>query len=450
MNYLQKLALKFANIPTYQTGKSLFYGTENGFSFNGTQQDGNLINEGFVSNTDVYSIVKKHTETASSIPFVLNEIDRDGKKEAVTSGEYYDLLQQPNSTQSIKEFKEQATGFLLLTGDTFLNNLVGVGSSVVDEINILESQLTEVQVSKINEVTGYIWDLDGLVRKYNTEEVTHLKYFNPSKLGIKSHRGLSPIQAGYRTLSASNDLITAQASFWKNKGASGILSNGSQAAYTEPQKKDLQKVIDSKLGGAHNANRVIATTANVSFQQLGMSPSDLKIIESGVLNLRQLCNLYGHPSALYNDPNGLTYNSFETALKVLYTQAVIPTNDRLIEYFNNVVTPGYNRKDNKRYIVEQDLSKIEALQSDQKIEAEKDKVRAEGIGVILSMAISSEAKEALLVSEYGFNTEEAAKILIPAGVKNSTLEVLRSLSPLLANKLVEQLTPEEVRQLLNK
>ena len=225
MNYLQKLALKFANIQTFQVGKSSFYGTENGFSFNGLQQDGNLINEGYVSNTDVFSIVKKHTETASSIPFILSEIDKDGRKEAVTSGEYYDLLQQPNSTQSIKEWKEQATGFLLITGDMFLNNLVGVGSTVVDEINILESQLTEVQVSKLNEVTGYKWDLNGLKRSYTTDEVTHLKYFNPSKLGIISHRGLSPIQAGYATLSGSNDLETAKASFWKNKGAAGMLKN---------------------------------------------------------------------------------------------------------------------------------------------------------------------------------------------------------------------------------
>lgn len=450
MNLLQQLALKFANVPIHEVGKSYFYGDEKGFSFNGTQKDGKLIDEGYVSNTDVYSIVKKHTETASSIPFVLKEIDKDGKKEVVTSGEYYDLLQRPNPMQSIKEWKEQATGFLLLTGDMFLNNIVGVGSSVVDEINILESQLTDVNVNKSNIVTGYKWDLNGLARNYTTDEVTHLKYFDPSKNGILTHRGLSPIQAGYRTLSGDNDLETAKASFWKNKGAAGILSNNSNAAYTDPQKKDLQRVMNEKLGGAHNANKIIATTANVSFQQLGMSPSDLKIIESGVLNLRQLCNLYGHPSALYNDPNGLTYNSFETALKVLYTQAVIPTNDRLIEYFNNIVAPGYNKKYKKTYRVEQELTGIEALQSDQKLEAEKDKIRAEGINVILGMAISSEAKEALLVSEYGFSKDAAAKILVPAGVKNSTLEVLRSLSPLLANKLVEQLTAEEVRQLLNK
>ena len=178
-----------------------------------------------------------------------------------------------------------------------------------------------------------------------------------------------------------------------------------------------------------------------------MSPSDLKIIESGVLNLRQLCNLYGHPSALYNDPNGLTYNSFETALKVLYTQAVIPTNDRLIEYFNNIITPGYNKKDNKRYIVEQDLSKIEALQSDQKIEAEKDKIRAEGIGTILNLAISSEAKEALLVSEYGFNTEEASKVV--GRSSNATIEQLKSLPPLIASRLINNLNEDEVRALLN-
>ena len=48
-------------------------------------------------------------------------------------------------------------------------------------------------------------------------------------------------------------------------------------------------------------------------------------------------------------------------------------------------------------------------------------------------------------------TEEQADIIVaPVGRLNPTLETLKSLSPLLANKLVEALTPEEVRELLIK
>ena len=46
--------------------------------------------------------------------------------------------------------------------------------------------------------------------------------------------------------------------------------------------------------------------------------------------------------------------------------------------------------------------------------------------------------------------DQAAIIVAPVGSLNATLETLKSLSPLLANKLVESLSPEEVRELLIK
>jgi hypothetical protein len=82
------------------------------------------------------------------------------------------------------------------------------------------------------------------------------------------------------------------------------------------------------------------------------------------------------------------------------------------------------------------------------MEAEKDKINMEGINTILSMPISSAAKSNLLQNEYGFDEQRALDLLTSEGNKNPQLEVLKSLSPLLANKLIEKLTDEEVRILL--
>jgi Mg/Co/Ni transporter MgtE len=72
----------------------------------------------------------------------------------------------------------------------------------------------------------------------------------------------------------------------------------------------------------------------------------------------------------------------------------------------------------------------------------------EGVAVVLGMPISSEAKASLLSDQFEFTTEQSAAIIAPAGKANSTLELLGSLSPLLANKLIEKLTDEEIRELL--
>ena len=57
-----------------------------------------------------------------------------------------------------------------------------------------------------------------------------------------------------------------------------------------------------------------------------------------------------------------------------------------------------------------DKSSIEALQADQKVEAEKDKTVMDGVSVILNMPISAEGKQLLLVSTYDMTEEEAETI----------------------------------------
>ena len=186
----------------------------------------------------------------------------------------------------------------------------------------------------------------------------------------------------------------------------------------------------------------------MGYTQIGMSSTDLKIIESGVLTDRQLCNAYSCPSVLFNDPSNSTYNNYTTALKTLYTDAVIPVCNKILADNNKDWLSQWSLRDNKKYSWQLDTSSVEALQADQKIEAEKDKIRMDGVNVILNMPISAEAKANLLQSEYGYNVEDATALIQPAGAVNATLEALKSLSPLLANKLLEGLTPEEIRNLL--
>ena len=72
----------------------------------------------------------------------------------------------------------------------------------------------------------------------------------------------------------------------------------------------------------------------------------------------------------------------------------------------------------------------------------------DGVNVVMNMPISSDAKQSLLINEYDMNEEQAAILVAPVGRANATLETLKSLSPLLANKLLEKLSDEEIKALL--
>ena len=73
----------------------------------------------------------------------------------------------------------------------------------------------------------------------------------------------------------------------------------------------------------------------------------------------------------------------------------------------------------------------------------------DGVNVILQMQTTSEAKQKLLEEEYGYSEDMAELLVAPVGSSNAQLEVLKSLSPLLANNIIANFTPEQKEGLLS-
>lgn len=449
MNLIQKALFNlglFKGIddnPYYST-----YQITGGFRFNDFNQQ-QIIDKGYAGNADLYSIVRKIATTGSTIPRDLYEINSDGEKELITSGELYDLLQQPNRLQTMNEFVEEALIYLLLSGNNYVTGYKALGmSDVFREINNLPSQYVEIESGGLADPIKAYWYKELNNIKFDTEDVMHTKYSNPKGEGVDRLYGLSPLEAGNMALQASNNLQEADASILNNKGVSGILTNESERSFRAEEAEALNEAWRQKAAGASKFGSILTTSAKLNYLQLGMSPSDLQLIESGAIKLRTLCNLYSVPSQLFNDPEGTTFNNMSEAKKSLYTEAVIPNMDLWLQNFNNWFIASWANAEGKDYCLELNTSGVEALQTDQKTEAEKDKIRMDGVNTILNMQTTSDAKAQLLVSEYDYTKQEAEALVAPVGSPNASLETLKSLSPLLANKLVEKLTDEEVRNLI--
>ncbi|MCP4503295.1 MAG: phage portal protein, partial [Deltaproteobacteria bacterium] len=322
----------------------------------------------------------------------------DGRVEDQES-DLYELLQQPNDKQNFQEWLDSALTMLLVTGDVFLkgDTAVGFGEKIMN-LETLPSNIVEVLVGNYNnEVLGYDCTLGGRQKRYSLDEVYHGMLYNPTIYGLEQHRGLSPLQAGYRTLTADNELTTAEASFYKNKGVSGIVSSGSDIAVLSPQEaKQLDDSLKARLGGASKSNGVITTGANVNYTPIGMSPSDLQMIQSGDIKLRNLCMLYGLDSKLFGDPKASTYNNQSEVSRGAWNNSIIPFNNKIVSYLNTFVTANHNRAQglnrSNGYEIVFDTTHIEELQKDKKVEAEKNKIVAETIVNILSSPISEESK----------------------------------------------------------
>jgi HK97 family phage portal protein len=106
--------------------------------------------------------------------------------------------------------------------------------------------------------------------------------------------------------------------------------------------------------------RCLVTTAKFKYQQLGLSPVDLNIIESQKMDLRDICNVYGISSELLNDPDNKTNSNKAESRKALYYERIIPELDSFRDELNRWIVPAYGAN----YYIDYDLSAIPALQDD--------------------------------------------------------------------------------------
>ena len=408
--------------------------------------------EGYITSSDVYAVTSKIAKNGKGLGWNL-KINRNGVIEDVTDGDLYDLIQNPNKAQSRAEFVEMALLFLLLSGEVFEKKLFSEITSRIEAVDLLNPQLVTINTRKIGfKYEPKDYKLDGWIDSMDPEIIEHLKYANPTTTGERTLRGLSPLVAGYLTLIGLNNNQEANATILEHQGAAGILTNESDQALTETEHKVQQSALDRVIAGIKNFGKIVQSFAKTKFIRLGLDPSQLKLIESKILMFRDLCAIYDTKSILFNDPVNASFNNLISAEKSHWLNAVIPNTQLIVDMFSNQVVNDFNTREfpggKSFYFIQLDISKITVLQADLKKEAEKDRIKMEGVDKILNMPISSPAKIELLVIEYDYTVETAEIIVNPEGKKNEQLEILQSLSPLLANKLIENLSEAEARAII--
>ena len=398
-------------VSVYQIGSNFDIGKTEG-----------VIEKGYISNGDVYSIVKKIADNAKHIPRELWRKDSDDWVK-VTEGDLYEIVtKRPNDQQNIHDFIEQSVTNLLTKGNTFRRGrkTPGFGEAFQEILMVNNNIITiDCMVEDFNYIPKqYKLELGKNKLIIPVEDMNHVKFYNPSDYGMSSCLGLSPLQAGLLSLVASNDNKTAQSVLVRNQGIRGLITSRSERAQTPEERNQIQQAADNRMMGASKFGKAIATSANVDFIQMGMDATQLKIIESAVMKLRDLCNLYGVDSSLFNDPANKTYNNRKEAEKAMFTNAVIPVNEKDIHSLSQWLLPGWNEKDNTTYQIRQNLSSIPVLHEDEDKRAAKQEKVSKIFISILEAQISNEQKVFSLMRSLDYSEEEAQEI-----VGNETQEI---------------------------
>lgn len=258
-------------------------------------------------------------------------------------GKWGELMQNANKEQATSDFMADTCGYKLLLGNAYVNGSPlkgGVNSGVPNELHLLPAQYMDIFAENQFpiKVSGYKNRLLN-DRPYLVEDVLHIKEWNPnwSINGVQLY-GMSPLKAALKLANRDNSSLDSSTNRFQNNGIDGILHMKNQVADGEEvisQVRQLKKTMITEWSGEKNQGKMGISGYDVGWIPLGLSARDMQQIENEKWNLRRLCNPYGVPSQLLNDPENKTFNSLEEAEKALTTRCAMP---QLISLRN-----GYNR-----------------------------------------------------------------------------------------------------------
>lgn len=329
-----------------------------------------LINEGYITNDMVYAVATRIAKVTASLPIILTQNAEyiEGKDELKTF-----LFENWHDNDSLEQALYKEVLYLLLTGDAYhYTPYEYMGAKLPIKNYILPTQNVrawrETQ-SILSDIDRYEFNDGVKIRNIAPLEIMHTHYFNPSIEGIRKAEGLSPLQAGYDLLKASTNRNVAESSLYENRGASGIISSKNELILTGADKEVIQRDLNNRLGGAKNANKIVALQGAVDYKQLGMSATDMQLLGMRAEHLRAVCGLFGVQSIIFGDVTSSTYANMQEAMKDFYNQTCIPLMEQILAQKNKQLVKRYNAITGLNYKIEIDKNDIDALKPSQQEQA---------------------------------------------------------------------------------
>lgn len=365
-----------------------------------TDNRDNYVIKGYMINDIIYSIVKMIADKARVAPWGLYTIkDEQSYKElqavirkkefslahmgnlqrkalvpVQNAGKWSDLIKYPNVYQGFNDLTSDSISFKLITGNKFLwgNKLTGgANAGIPYEIEVLPAQWVDIISNGMFPARAMGYTIQTMIpgEIYLPETILHEKYFNPH-FDINGNQlyGMSPIKAGLRRLQKSNLQLTAEAANWQNEGIKGIIAMKNQMGQVDgeeaqTQVEGLAETVRQEWSGSGNRGKMGVSGYDLSWIPIGLNAEEMALIESGLVDLRMMCNWFGGvPSQLLNDPARSTYNTVSEAEKALTTRCVMPELCATKDAYNRKFSQDWGLP--KGVIVDFDLSVFSELQED--------------------------------------------------------------------------------------
>lgn len=289
-----------------------------------------------------------------------------------------DLMKYPNDYETMQDLVANSSGYKLLTGGRAIwAETLSAGANQGKPYalhNLPYDQLSIIAKTNVFPIVeaGYTMTIEAGLN-FSKESVLHDKYQNYQWDVNGSHLyGMSPLRSALRRISRSNDAVKASAAMFQNQGVKGVLymddprviNGGASIMDSAKQVQAIkEKLTRGEWVGADNHGRIGVSGYKLGWQEVGLSPVDLAIIESEKWDLKRFCSVYGVPSQLVGDSEASTYNNVKEAEKALTTRCAMPLLVSFRNHLNRKLETDWGYA-GKGYFVDFDQTVFTELQED--------------------------------------------------------------------------------------
>jgi HK97 family phage portal protein len=281
-----------------------------------------LTRTGFQGNPVAFRAVKLIAEAAAALPLILQDQDRRYDMHPIL-----DLIRRPNPAQGRAEFLEALYGYLLLSGNAYLEAVPGAGS-LPGELHVLRPDRMSVVPGADGWPAAYDYAVGGRTHRFHmggeVQPICHIRSFHPQD----DHYGFSPLQAAAVAVD-----VHSSASAWSKalldnaaRPSGAIVYRGvdGQGNLSADQYDRLVAEMESHHQGARNAGRPMLLEGGLDWKPMGFSPSDMEFQKTKEAAAREIAVAFGIPPMLMGIPGEATYANYQEAHRAFYRLTVLP------------------------------------------------------------------------------------------------------------------------------
>lgn len=313
-----------------------------------------LTKSGFTRNPVGFRAVRMIAEAAAALPLILQDRDRRYDAHPVA-----DLLARPNAAQGRAELLEAVYGYLLLSGDAYLE-AVGDGSLPV-ELHALRPERMSIVQGADGWPVGYDYTVAGKKHRFTVGEgaspICHIKSFHPQN----DHYGFSPLEAAASAIDVHNAASNWSKALLDNaaRPSGAIVYKGAdgQGSLSSDQYDRLLHEMETMHQGARNAGRPMLLEGGLDWKPMGFSPSDMEFQKTKEAAAREIAIAFGVPPMLLGIPGDATYANYQEANRAFYRLTVLPLATRV----TSVIADWLSDFTGERIDLRPDLDQIPAL-----------------------------------------------------------------------------------------